>query len=160
MHGNVGDSPGLLPHDHHQPKHKNIRFGQQTSAKKKNNVVDAGALRSSHNRSPGDPQGVSQQQQMISTNRAVANQEAGPHNTVRSNGSEFAHRQPNHILMQTNTFKTMQTSPHGANSDADEDDMAALPPHQTIHLPSYADLNSIHQFNYPDDYLGSSRIQV
>jgi len=93
---------------------------------------------------------------MISTNRAGANQEAGPQNTVRSNGSEFPqHRHPNHILMQTNTFKTMQASPH-----ASDDELSSIPPLQTIHLPSYADLNSIHQFNYPEDYLGSSRIQV
>ena len=76
---------------------------------------------------------------MNATNRVGANQEAGPNNTVRSNGSEFAHRQPNHILMQTNTFKTMQASPH-----ASEEETNQLPPHQTIHLPSYADLNSIH----------------
>ena len=37
-------------------------------------------------------------------------------------------------------------------------DFVAQSPAGTIHLPSYADLNSIHQFNYPSEYLGSSRI--
>ena len=93
---------------------------------------------------------------MSNTNRAVINHESGPHNTVRSGASEFQRRQPNHILMQTNTFKTANAT--GPGSSPDEEDGDGQP--QTIHLPSYADLNSIQQFNYPDDYLGSSRIQV
>lgn len=48
-------------------------------------------------------------------------------------------------------------SPHFAQDEDLEDGGNQA---QTIHLPSYADLNSISQFNYPDDYLGSSRIYV
>ena len=52
---------------------------------------------------------------------AVVNQEAGPHNTVRSGASEFPqHRQPNHILMQTNTFKTIN-----ANASATDEEMSS-----------------------------------
>ena len=70
---------------------------------------------------------------------AVVNQESGPHNTVRSGAGDFPqHRQPNHILMQTNTFKTL------ANTTGTEEELSSqMLPHQTIHLPSYADLNSI-----------------
>ena len=64
-----------------------------------------------------------------------------PQNTVRSGASEIQSRQPNHILMLTNTFKTMNVSPRQTATDTADDVTAGQP---TIHLPSYADLNSIH----------------
>lgn len=69
-----------------------------------------------------------------------------PEDSVHNAHAPMQPRLPNHILQQTSSILGREEEPP--------------PTEQTIHLPSYADINSFEQFNFPEDRVDPTKLRI